>query len=55
MMVDYNDKRKVLRIQLMSKKITWREFSDGLEDLIIKNRAKESDYREKRIVEPELS
>jgi hypothetical protein len=55
MMNDYNIKRKELRIQLMNKKITWRQFSDGLEDLIIRNRAKESDYRDKKEVEPKLS
>ena len=51
MMNDYNIKRKELRVQLMNKKITWRQFSDGLEDLIIRNRAKESDYREKTVTE----
>jgi len=55
MMSDYNNKRKDLRIQLTNKKITWRQFSDGLEDLIIKNRAKESEYRDKKDVRPELS
>jgi len=47
MMIDYNDKRKTLRLRLMERKNTWRQFSDGLEDLIIRNRAKESDYRNK--------
>ena len=55
MMADYNNKRKDLRIQLMNKKITWRHFSDGLEDLIIKNRAKESEYRDKKAIEPEVT
>jgi len=55
MMADYNNKRKDLRIQLMNKKITWRQFSDGLEDLIIKNRAKESEYRDKKVIEPEVT
>ena len=48
MMIDYDEKRKLLREQLMNKKITWRKFSDGLEDLIIRNRAKESEYRDKK-------
>lgn len=47
MMIDYNDKRKALRLSLIEKKISWRQFSDGLEDLIIRNRARESDYRNK--------
>ena len=47
MMIDYNDKRKTLRLRLIERKTTWRQFSDGLEDLIIRNRAKESDYRNK--------
>jgi hypothetical protein len=55
MMADYNKKRKDLRIQLINKKITWRQFSDGLEDLVIKNRAKESEYRDKKVVEPEVT
>ena len=55
LMNDYNIKRKELRVQLMNKKITWRQFSDGLEDLIIRNRSKESEYREKQEVEPKLS
>ena len=55
MMSDYNNKRKDLRIQLTNKKITWRQFSDGLEDLIIKNRAKESEYRDKKVIEPEVT
>jgi hypothetical protein len=55
LMNDYNIKRKELRIQLMNKKITWRQFSDGLEDLIIRNRSKESDYRDKKEVEPRVS
>jgi hypothetical protein len=50
-MNDYNIKRKELRVQLMNKKITWRQFSDGLEDLIIRNRAKESEYRENTVTE----
>jgi len=55
LMNDYNIKRKELRIQLMNKKITWRQFSDSLEDLIIRNRSKESDYRDKKEVEPRVS
>ena len=55
MMVDYNNKRKDLRIQLTNKKITWRQFSDGLENLIIKNRARESEYRDKKAIEPEVT
>ena len=47
MMIDYNDKRKTLRLRLMDRKISWRQFSDSLEDLIVRNRAKESDYRHK--------
>lgn len=55
LMNDYNIKRKELRVQLMNKKITWRQFSDGLEDLIIRNRSKENEYREKKEVEPKIS
>jgi hypothetical protein len=55
LMYDYNIKRKELRVQLMNKKITWRQFSDGLEDLIIRNRAKESEYREKKDVDSKMS
>ena len=55
LMNDYNIKRKELRVQLMNKKITWRQFSDSLEDLIIRNRSKESEYREKKEVEPKIS
>ena len=50
MMVDYDNKRKELRINLMNKRITWRQFSDDLEDLIIRNRSKESDFRDKKPV-----
>jgi hypothetical protein len=51
MMINYNYMRKELRLRIAQGKITWRQFSDGLEDLIIRNRAKESDYREKKEIQ----
>ena len=51
MMIEYDKKREVLREQLINKKITWRQFSDTLEDLIIRNRAKESEYRDQKTSE----
>ena len=51
MMIEYDKKREVLREQLINKKITWRQFSDALEDLIIRNRAKESEYRDQKTSE----
>jgi len=47
-MDEYNLDRKQLRILLATKKITWRQFVDDLEMLIIKNRAKEKEYWEPR-------
>jgi hypothetical protein len=55
MRIDFNENRKQLRSELMSRKITWRQFADSFEDLIIKLNSNESEYREKREVEPELS
>jgi hypothetical protein len=48
LMDEYNLDRKQLRILLATKKITWRQFVDDLEILIIKNRAKEKEYWEPR-------
>jgi hypothetical protein len=48
LMDEYNLDRKQLRILLATKKITWRQFVDDLEMLIIKNRAKEKEYWEPR-------
>ena len=55
MMIYYNDKRRDLRLDLMDKKITWKQFGENLEDLIIKNRSKESEYRDKKDVQPSVS
>jgi len=55
MMMNYNYMRKELRLRLTQGKITWRQFSDDLEDLIIRNRAKESDYRDKKEAQPVAS
>jgi hypothetical protein len=43
-MNDYNRKRKTLRIELAQKKITWRQFVDELEMLIIKFLVYEKDF-----------
>ena len=55
MRMDFNEKRRLLRSELMNRVITWRQFADSFEDLIIKLNANESEYREKIEVETELS
>jgi hypothetical protein len=54
-MIGFNEKRKQLRSELMSRKITWRQFADSFEDLIIKLNSNKSEFREKIEVETELS
>ena len=41
---EYNQTRKDLRIELAQKKITWRQFVDGLEMLIIKFLVQEKEF-----------
>ena len=55
MRVDFNEKRRLLRSELMNRTITWRQFADSFEDLTIKLNANEREYREKIEVETELS
>jgi hypothetical protein len=55
MRMDFNEKRRLLRSELMNRVITWRQFADSFEDLIIKLNANEREYREKIEVETELS
>ena len=40
----YNLDRKKLRRQFAEKLITWRQFADGLELLIIRNQAAQKDF-----------
>jgi len=55
MRMDFNEKRRLLRLELMNRVITWRQFADSFEDLTIKLNANEREYREKIEVETELS
>jgi hypothetical protein len=55
MRVDFNEKRRLLRSELMNRTITWRQFADSFEDLTIKLNANEREYLEEREVDTELS
>ena len=55
MRIDFNEKRRLLRQELMNRTITWRQFADSFEDLTIKLDANEREYQEKVEVETELS
>ena len=55
MRMDFNEKRRLLRSELMNRVITWRQFADSFEDLIIKLNANEREYLEEREVDTELS
>jgi hypothetical protein len=55
MRMDFNEKRRLLRSELMNRVITWRQFADSFEDLIIKLNSNEREYLEEREVDTELS
>ena len=55
MRMDFNEKRRLLRSELMNRVITWRQFADSFEDLTIKLNANEREYLEEREVDTELS
>ena len=46
MMRQYNHNRKILRLQLAHREITWRMFVDELQSLIQKNQAQEKTFWE---------